>query len=611
MKQLTIYISLFCIALSIPLGYFILLAYRNIQQEEKAELQHFVTLLFDDMEEELIALLRREEARPLDEYSYYRSVNPLTHAAEFSRSPLSQPPEEPYLLGYFQNNPDGSFQTPLQAPDSAPPEEWQPIIDRLEVLNAMLNHEPQLAKKQDTRLAEQQQSVVSPAPQTESSAYAEKYLDLSKLRSRKEELTRQSQTAPPITVEQLANVMQRETFQDLQSRDQQTMTLDLDTAQVSVEPLQAMLVNDQEILLLRRIHINQQVYRQALVIRLRELLKHLRTTYLAEQPLTKFVNVRLEINDHERRIAVTQAGVTVRTAIVTFQRTFPSPFDFLTVIVTCDQLPSSASRNTLNLMRLLIGVIILAGLFAIYQGTRAVVELSERRALFVSSVTHELKTPLTTLRMYSEMLEQGIAPSREREMEYFRVLRSESERLTRLIQNVLDFAKLEKHRQAIHLQEGTFEDVIQEAQRLMRATLRQQGFALHVDYQNPQTFRYDRDIMVQVVMNLLENSVKFGKTSSAKEITLTVRFDKKRVNISVADTGPGIPRKALKKVFDDFYRGDHELTRTTSGTGLGLALVKRGVTAHGGTVNAVNNKGQGCTITISLPAGGSGYKDVF
>jgi signal transduction histidine kinase len=252
-------------------------------------------------------------------------------------------------------------------------------------------------------------------------------------------------------------------------------------------------------------------------------------------------------------------------------------------------------------MIVLIGTILVLGLLAIYQSARAIVDLSERRSIFVSSVTHELKTPLTNIRMYIEMLEQGIAPNREQEEEYFQVLSSESQRLSRLIDNVLEFSKLEKKQRRFNLQEGRFEDVIQEVENIMQEKLRQEGFVLNVERDDIQLFHYDREVMVQILLNLIENSIKFGKSSPRKEITLRLQSEGKQVNISVSDSGPGIPRAALKKVFHDFYRGEHEVTQATRGTGIGLALVKKFVTALSGSVKASNNKGPGCTITISLP----------
>ena len=151
------------------------------------------------------------------------------------------------------------------------------------------------------------------------------------------------------------------------------------------------------------------------------------------------------------------------------------------------------------------------------------------------------------------------------------------------------------------MQTGDFEEVIREVETVMQEKLRHEGFVLKTETLNTRPFRYDREIMIQVLINLIENSMKFGKTAAQRQITIRINQDQKRVNISVADTGPGIPAHALKKVFDDFYRVENSLTRTTRGTGIGLALVKKFATLMGGTVSAENNAGPGCTITISLP----------
>jgi signal transduction histidine kinase len=199
------------------------------------------------------------------------------------------------------------------------------------------------------------------------------------------------------------------------------------------------------------------------------------------------------------------------------------------------------------------------------------------------------------------MLEQGIASDPERELEYYRILGSESARLSRLINNVLEFSKLEKRQRQLDLCEGSLEEVLAEVRDAMQEWLRQEGFTLTVENLLDRPFRYDREVMVQVLMNLIENSVKFGKSALRREISVRVRPEGDRVVIRVSDTGPGIPRHALKKIFDDFYRVDDALTRTTKGTGIGLALVKRFVEAMGGSVLAANHEGAGCTITLSLP----------
>jgi signal transduction histidine kinase len=243
----------------------------------------------------------------------------------------------------------------------------------------------------------------------------------------------------------------------------------------------------------------------------------------------------------------------------------------------------------------------LAGLAAIYQSARTVVDLSERRSQFVSSVTHELKTPLTNIRMYIEMLEQGIATTPEREQDYLSILGSESARLSRLINNVLELAKLEKKQRLFDMREGQLEDVLTEVNTVMAHKLDQEGFQLKIEKIDRPVFAYDREVLIQVLINLIENSIKFGRKSTEKCITISIDAQDGWASIAVSDMGPGIPRRALKKVFDDFYRVDNNLTRNTGGTGIGLALVKKFIMAMGGRVKAVNNVGAGCTITLLLP----------
>ncbi len=652
MRKFTLLLILFFLTLSIPMTYFVLHAYRGMEQQEKSELQYFATTLLEAMEEELAALIRREEQRAVDEYNYYLSPDVTSNQLAFNRSPLSNMPKEPYILGYFQNNPDGSFQTPLFETKKFIPEPWQPVYGKLVRINTLFN-----AKRTNNAHVQDIQHAESAAPmQTAgkaSSNLAEKYLDLTKLRGKKAQYEEeQRQTQQRVTVEQVFNVAQEDQRQELLSnlrreqsagsnefpvfsRRQETdkSPQDLNSSsesnlqkefqdfsdfslsaswtnlQVEVSPMQSLFITDQEIVFFRRILIENQIYRQGFVLLTNEFLDHLQETYLREQPMTNFTHWRLEVKENERTAAIVQSSDSAAKLIFSLHRIFPRPFSFLQASMSCHQLPDSSERRMLNIMRLLIAVIMLLGIAAIYQNVRSVVELADRRSLFVSSVTHELKTPLTNIRMYVEMLEEGIAPTREREEEYFHVIGSESRRLSRLIDHVLEFSKLEKKQRRFHLQEGTFDDVIQEIQRIMQEKLRQEGFVLKVDHGVVPPCQYDREVMVQMLLNLIENSIKFGQSAPVREILIRYWAEKTQIKISVSDTGPGIPRPALKKVFDDFYRGEHEVSKATRGTGIGLALVKKFVIALGGSVKAVNNDGPGCTITLSLPCRATGIRD--
>ena len=608
-------------------------------------MSYFAETLFDEMENRLAMMVQREESRAVDEYNYH--VLPPSRQSDEDRpqpSPLSQPSEENFILGYFQNNPDGSFQTPLVENDRRIPPDRVKLVTELREANEIFNRK----RVAGTDTVKPRPAVVAAEGETEQKAgFAGKYLDLSRTQRSRDFLGQKEKRVEKITVGQAANITQQEQVQSMAgapaAADSMTAkedrhlegnrmagkTMALQKHQsassyreaaesapqpaspaaaeeaagyrVEVAPLQAVFLSDDQIFIFRRIMIDNQIYRQGFVLQVNHFLNYLVQNYYLAQPMAQFTGLRLSVLDQGRKARALEAGAIVKDPDFILNRSFPSPFNFLKATLTCDQIPPSAGRRTLTIMLVVLAVVVLMGLFTIYQSTRTIVDLSERRSQFVSSVTHELRTPLTNIRMYVEMLEQGMAQNPEREQEYFRILDSEGARLSRLINNVLELSKLEKKQRHIDLQTGNFDDVLEEVRAVMSEKIKQEGFTLSVATGQGPPFKYDREVMIQVLINLIENSMKFGKSAPRREIGIRTRRQDDRVNIMVSDTGPGIPRQALKKIFDDFYRVENSLARTTRGTGIGLALVKKFVRLMGGTVSAANNDGPGCTITISLP----------
>jgi signal transduction histidine kinase len=649
-KRLKILILIFCLALSIPLAYFVLRTYRSLEQEEVAQLRYFAVTIFDQMEEELASLVIKEEGRPIDQYRYnYMAPDQATGSGRLSRSPLSQPPTDRYILGYLQNNPDGSFNSPLVEDDRNISPGSNSVVAQLNEVNKTFNlKRSTVPEGAEIKPAE----MVAKREREEVSTFADKYLDLSRSKKQRSYLGQAKKRVEEITPGQALTVAQLdENHKESKARqepeeqvaaeqDLTPMAADpiaaqpakdkgvsteqyrsqaaaprplrsppsshtdshIEKLQVEVDPMQAVFINDSQIFIFRRIVINNQIYRQGFIIIVQEFLNHLAKEYFSLQPMAQFASLRLSVVDRGRETTTVLSGAAVQHSNFSLERTFPRPFSFLRATLTCDRIPKSVGRTTLNIMMFVLAFIILIGLFAIYQSARAVVALSERRSRFVSSVTHELKTPLTNIRMYIEMLEQGIAHDHEREQEYFRILGSESSRLSRLINNVLEYSKLEKKQVHLDLQRGTLQEVIQEVKEVMQEKLVQDGFDLKVERREVPPFKYDREAMIQVLINLIDNSMKFGRSSPTRRITIKIWPEAATVKISVSDTGPGIPDSGLKKIFEDFYRVDSELTKTTGGTGIGLALVKKLVAAMGGAVTAKNNDGPGCKITITMPA---------
>ena len=641
MKKLKIYIIIFCVALSVPLAYLILRTYQALEHEEIAKLQYFAETIFDEMEKELTAVVLKEEGRAVDEYNYKSILsNLVSGAAEAVPSPLSRLPEEGYILGYFQNNPDGSFQTPLAETGKTIPGDRAAVISQLKDTNRIFNRK-RLTVADHVRAAQTTPPITQ--EQKEATGFADKYLDLSESQKPKSYLGRKEKRIEKITIAQALNIASQDRDRILTKRPKGTESAsekniagfekaqqdeesldakrnnevlfqdgaekelipapydEIEKYQVEVTPLRSVFINTDQVFIFRRIVIDNQIYRQGFIIQVKSFLNHLAQAYFVKQPLARYTNLSLKIEDQGIETEIINTGAVTQRVDFLVNRSFPSPFDFLRATLICGQIPQSAGRGTLNITIAFLVVVILMGLFAIYKSASTVLDLSERRSKFVSSVTHELKTPLTNMRMYVEMLEQGMARDREREQDYFNILGSESARLSRLIDNVLELSKLEKKQRHINLREGLFDDVIQEVKSVMHEKFRQEGFTFIVENSGVKPFKYDREVMILILINLIENSIKFGKSAPVKKITLAVRHEDDCVNIHVSDTGPGIPRHALKKIFDDFYRVEIPLARATGGTGIGLALVKKFVTLMGSTVRAENNAGPGCTITISIP----------
>ncbi|MCB2166537.1 MAG: HAMP domain-containing histidine kinase [Deltaproteobacteria bacterium] len=644
MKHLKLLIVLFALATALPMGYVVVRTYQGIAQEETARMRFFAETLFDTIESELAGRVEIEENRPVDAYHHTETL-PADQGGAQKISSLAAPPDAPYILGYLQNNPDGSFQAPIVGDAQKVPVGVQKIVQQLDAINRQFNR-----KKAAIPMARPTTPTVRPASKkTElpkeaetKSSFAGKFLDLSRKRAPDDYLGRKPQRTEEISAQQALNVARRDeiktgqndsltasgrSVQNLEAPSYQNRPAastparsslgespilpEADGAaaadmlpsrfQVEVAPLQSVFIDADRIFIFRRIVIDERIYRQGFILKVNAFLNYLAGTYFATQPMSRFAQLRLEVNDMDHPATIIQTGANVHQAKFALDRGFPAPFNFLHARLTSEKIPPAASRQTLNIMVAILVAVFLLGLGAIYRSAHAMVDLSERRARFVSSVTHELKTPLTNIRMYIEMLEQGMARDTSREQDYLRVVGSESARLSRLINNVLELSRLEKKQRHFDMRKGDFQDVLDEVQAVMAEKVRQEDFTLTMAPSEGIEFVYDREVMVQILINLIENSIKFGRQSTTRHITIDVTIHDDHVDVTVADTGPGIPRHALKKIFDDFYRVEDALTRTTGGTGIGLSLVKKFMQAMGGSVTAANNTGPGCTITLRLP----------
>lgn len=228
------------------------------------------------------------------------------------------------------------------------------------------------------------------------------------------------------------------------------------------------------------------------------------------------------------------------------------------------------------------------------------VETARQRADFAANVSHELRSPITQIRLKGEALQFGLVDPGEDMQQHFDAIVRESERLSRLVDDVLDFAAIERGAKRYHPRPDDLGDVVASGVAAARASMEQAGMELEVDIQEdlPRVW-IDREAIGQVITNLLSNALKYAVDGKWVRVRLHLAPD--GVELSVADRGIGISGDELGRVFDDFFRSTDPLVRRTKGTGIGLAIVRYIVEAHGGTISVESTLGRGARFIVHLP----------
>jgi len=254
------------------------------------------------------------------------------------------------------------------------------------------------------------------------------------------------------------------------------------------------------------------------------------------------------------------------------------------------------SVNQAALTGLSLAIILLGVGFLLYAADKER-RLNALKSEFIANVSHELKTPLSVVRMYAEMLLTKRVPDEKRQHRYLETICTESERLTGLIENVLDFAALERGKRRYQMNNGDLGEVVGRAVETFRHRFEYTSIqvALKVDSQLPNV-RMDEQAIMLAAINLLDNAVKYGDGSS---IEVVVTYDKREARVAVRDHGGGIPPHELKRVFERFYRSRRD--QPTRGSGIGLALVRHIAEDHGGRAWAENAQGGGAIVSFAIP----------
>jgi signal transduction histidine kinase len=252
---------------------------------------------------------------------------------------------------------------------------------------------------------------------------------------------------------------------------------------------------------------------------------------------------------------------------------------------------------------LLVLVFLLSGIALTIRATDREARLAQAKSNFVANVSHELKTPLALLSLFSEILELGRVNNEEKKTEYYRIIREESLRLNKVIDNILDFSKIEAGRKTYNFAHSDMAEVIEKVLSSYRYQISNSGFDVQTNIQpDLPSVLIDRDAMAQALSNLIDNAIKYS--GPVKQLSIKTETLGSDLSIEIADHGIGIPRAEQAKVFEKFYRVGNGLVHDVKGSGLGLSLVKHIVEAHKGTISIESDVGKGSRFTILLPLDG-------
>jgi two-component system, OmpR family, phosphate regulon sensor histidine kinase PhoR len=246
-------------------------------------------------------------------------------------------------------------------------------------------------------------------------------------------------------------------------------------------------------------------------------------------------------------------------------------------------------------------VIIAVGLGVVFLSVRAERRATQLKGDFIANVSHELKTPLSLIRMFGELIATGKHKGEASAREYAGIITRESERLAHLIDNVLDFARLERGKASYSFAEGRLEEVVERALDVCRYRLDKEKMKLRTDMEEAlPAVRMDEDAMTLVLLNLVDNAVKYA--GEGGEVAVRLARAPGGVALSVRDRGPGISLDDQQRIFERFYRATNARMRNVRGSGIGLSLVKHIAEAHGGRVELTSAPGRGATFTVFVPA---------
>ena len=644
-RRLQILLTLFFIALAAPTVVLIWQAYSQLKWEAFHQHRGVAEELTQRIDSQLNDMIRAADSRSFADYSFL-VVTGDPNAKFVQRSPLSAYPVSaslPSVLGHFQVDSQGAFSTPLLPAVGSKVGDLG-ISDSEFVERQRLAQEIQVVLA-DNRLVQAQadaglrravgKSVAAPATVLEEEKEkADEFRDydqavFDELNQRQNETDRvrkfalnetldmKSEDAEGEVAEQQGLAGAFESSPGRSKRREQialpesvlpaeeepisnlpaSSSLRISTFESEIDPLEFSLLDSGHFVLYRKVWRDSERYIQGFVVDQAAFLQETIGSQFAGTALSGMAD--LNVTYEGVALSVFNGNSTYRysnTATgldgeLLYRNRLTAPLDSLELIFSINHLPAGAGAGVLGWVTLVLSLVFLGGFTAVYRVGLSQINLAQQQQDFVASVSHELKTPLTSIRMYGEMLKEGWADDEKRQR-YYEFIHDESERLSRLISNVLQLARISRNEPQFDMQPVAVGELMSNTESKIASQVERAGFELRFiqdESVNDATISIDEDCFTQIIINLVDNAIKFSKDAKEKAVEVRCkRVANDQIVFSVRDFGPGVPRDQMKKIFELFYRSESELTRETIGTGIGLSIVYQLTTAMGGSVDLVN-----------------------
>jgi signal transduction histidine kinase len=386
---------------------------------------------------------------------------------------------------------------------------------------------------------------------------------------------------------------------DMPAQSRLESEIRIHTFESEIDPFEFSLLDSGHFVLFRKVWRDGQRYIQGALIEQQPFVRGLIETVFLDTALSSMSDLVVAYRDD---VLAAFSGRAARDYLssaeslrgtLLYRTRLSAPLGDVELILSINRLPAGAGGRVTTWLAAILLLVLCGGFYMMYRLGVGQIDLARQQQDFVSAVSHELKTPLTSIRMYGEILREGWASDEQKKI-YYEYIFDESERLSRLIANVLQLARMTRNNLQLEAKSLPVAGLMDSIRPRVSAQIDRAGFELNL-YCDPEAgqaiIHADPDWFIQIFINLMDNAIKFSASAERKVIDIGCQqLRDGSVQFSVRDYGPGVPADQMKKIFKLFYRSESELTRETVGTGIGLALVHQLARAMGGQVDVVNRE---------------------